>query len=165
MSGQVFKYLLALDWSIAQAICADSRTTVNQHPFKLYRLCHADSLLEAKCCSMLCRRSPECSVGQKFTCITFETFNLGLPLKTGGLSADTRAGDALSRNIWRVTAVSIDRDRDEHASSACSVSAHIPRLVSKMYVGSQMTLWSQSWCLRRQVNQWVHAVRSFRGAM
>lgn len=62
-----------------------------------------------------CESSKDCCLpGVKHSkrYVTFETFSLGLPLKTGRLSADTRAGDALSRSIWRVTAVSIDRERD-----------------------------------------------------
>lgn len=61
-------------------------------------------------------------------CSTLDTFSLGLPLNMGRLSADTLAGDPLSRTIWRATAVSTDRERDSHACCACSASAHMPKL-------------------------------------
>ena len=56
--------------------------------------------------------------------ITLETLSLGLPLKTGRLSADTRAGEAFTLSIWRVTAWSIERERNSTACCECSASAY-----------------------------------------
>lgn len=94
----------------------------------------------SKDCRLPMEKHPKCYV-------TFETFSLGLPLKTGRLSADVRAGDALSRSIWRVTAVSIDRERVSHASSACSVSAHI-----------HTSHWAHAENFYSEVSQWGHVL-------
>ncbi len=55
---------------------------------------------------------------------TLDTLNLGLPLAMGKLSAETRMGDAFSRSIWRVTAVSIDLARASKPSADCCASAN-----------------------------------------
>ena len=68
---------------------------------------------------------------------TLDTFSLELPLKIGRLSADTLAGDALTLSICRVTAWSIDLERDSSASCACSASTDPMTQISKARSKSQ----------------------------